>query len=504
MLFISRKLGLDDIIISDVPDSAVRKTPNLDVFLISTKHAANFRQAPVNALISSLPELLDLSKSADDLKYPFASDVLDQRELFKEVYVALADRHPSLRIHVIYASRGDATQIPENITKRADVLKEELSHLFSDVEITFSFSGAGELLEKARKRRTHSLRLRFIEGNISRSGADYVVLCLLEDYYRFVTDNQGQLRRYLFESNVRDYLGEFAINRDIASTLASSEGRDQMDFWWLNNGVTLLASAATIAGKEITLDNVQIVNGLQTTETIYRHFCRTSRSTEDRAILVKVLVTTNETVRDRIIKATNYQNMVDLASLRGTDKIQRDVEQYLSDNGWFYDRRKGYYKNQGKPSDRIVSMSYLGSSVLAIALRHFSEGFRGKTKWLRNDETYNRVFNPKWDLAVYLTCLELAKHVETHLGALGWHKGNRYAKRAMTMAIAAVWVGRKLNKREFHPDELKQLRGELPAESEIRNMWKELGKIRSGGKKKVQGLASRVKNVCNSVTETSI
>lgn len=491
---------LDDIILTDTPDFSVRRTPNIDLFLISAKHAANFRQAPVNALISSLPEILDLSKPSDELKYPFASDVLDQRDLFKELYVSLAERHPRLRVHVIYASRGDASRMPENITSRADVLKDELSHLFSDAEISFRFAGAGELLDLARKRRTHSLRLRFIEGNISRASADYVMLCLLEDYFLFVTDEQGQLRRYLFESNVRDYLGEFAINRDIAETLRSNERREQMDFWWLNNGVTLLASAATIAGKELTMENVQIVNGLQTTETIYRHFRREDVESDDRAILVKVLVTTDDSVRDRIIKATNYQNMVDLASLRGTDRIQRDIEHYLGDNGWFYDRRKGFYKNQGKPSDRIISISYLGAAVQSIALRQFSVGFRGKTKWLRNDDIYGKVFDEKWDLEVFLVCLELAKHIETHLGRVGWRKGNRYTKRAMALAIASVWAAQMVQKPKFHPNDLAQLKGCLPTSAQVREIWTDLGEIRVGGKKQVKGLASRVNSLCNSIT----
>jgi hypothetical protein len=66
----------------------------------------------------------------------------------------------------------------------------------------------------------------------------------------------------LFEANVRDFLGEVLVNRDIMGTLSNVASREEEDFWWLNNGITLLASNATIAGKELSLENVQIVNGL--------------------------------------------------------------------------------------------------------------------------------------------------------------------------------------------------------------------------------------------------
>ncbi len=45
-----------------------------------------------------------------------------------------------------------------------------------------------------------------------------------------------------------------------------------LDFWWLNNGVTILVTAATVVGRTIHLENIQIVNGLQTTETIFQFF----------------------------------------------------------------------------------------------------------------------------------------------------------------------------------------------------------------------------------------
>lgn len=48
----------------------------------------------------------------------------------------------------------------------------------------------------------------------------------------------------------------------------SLESSEKIDFWNLNNGITILTSSATLYDDIIETDNIQIVNGLQTTNTI--------------------------------------------------------------------------------------------------------------------------------------------------------------------------------------------------------------------------------------------
>ncbi len=105
--------------------------------------------------------------------------------------------------------------------------------------MSVEFKGATELLELARRQAAYSLRLKFTESYISREGRNYVVLAQLPDYFAFVSDEGGELRRYLFESNVRDYLGLGQVNKDIRNSLERNASPDIEDFWWLNNGVTI-------------------------------------------------------------------------------------------------------------------------------------------------------------------------------------------------------------------------------------------------------------------------
>src|SRR5262245_46081581 len=88
--------------------------------------------------------------------------------------------------------------------------------------------------------------------------------------------------------------------------------------------------AAIAVGKVLQLHDVQIVNGLQTTETIFRHFSSGNIASAGRGLLVKVVVSYDPAVRDQIIRATNNQSSVEAASLHATDKLQRDIEERSS------------------------------------------------------------------------------------------------------------------------------------------------------------------------------
>ena len=395
-----------------LPDEELPRQPRMEVVIVTAKRSASFAQAPLTSLCSSLPELFDFGKTDDELIVPFEEGILDIREVFRSNYISLAGLRPTLAIRIFYASRGDTNRIAPNVRARGNQLKQAVRKLFGDTCVEVDFLGAAELLDAARTQPTHSLALRFIESTISRESGNYLLLAKLTDYVAFVTDEKGELRQYLFESNIRDYLGGTPVNRDILQALGRSD--KEVDFWWLNNGITLLASHAVVAGKQLSLENVQIVNGLQTTESIYRHFRSQKDVTqEDRAILIKIVVTDDNEVRDRIIKASNYQTAVSLASLRGTEKLQRDIEHFLADYGWHYDRRINYWKNKGVARERIVSMSYLGACVVAIALRDPGRARTMRTRYLRNDERYAEIFSAAYPLELYLKCLEAVKTVET-------------------------------------------------------------------------------------------
>lgn len=449
----------------EAPDLALKRHPTLAVHIVSVRRSPTFEQQPIDSLTTSLKELFDLRLSKEELSYPYNDLVVEQRELFRSIFVALADRQPRLEITVTYCSRGDRSKIAPNLLARARTLEAQLREQFGAASIDVEFVGASELLALCRKSRNFSVRLPLVETPITRDGKNFLTLCQLSHYFNAIRDDAGQLKRYLFESNVRDFLGDGRVNSDILATLRRKEAPEQGDFWWLNNGVTMLATDARVVAKELLVENAQIVNGLQTTETLFNYFAKAGSAEDNRTILVKVIVAADDDMRARIIKATNYQNTIALSDIRGLDKIQRDIDHFLFDHGWFYDRRKNYYKNQGKPADRIVSVAYVASAVRAIALGDPARWQSQRAKSLRDDTTYHSLFNESWDLRVYLACVEITRAVEKvlHSRRSVWDT----PPMTITHHIGFAYVCQSLGKFPYKPDEIVPLAGMPPSPEKV-------------------------------------
>lgn len=220
--------------------------------------------------------------------------------------------------------------------------------------VSVDFINASKLMQLINTQATQHFNVPLADNPISIGGnKDYVALVNLGDYYRFIADEQNNLRKYIFESNVRDYQGHNSVNKEIENTLTSSTPED---FWWLNNGVTIVAEDVSQAtSKQLLIVNPEIVNGLQTSNEIFLHFSANPEllEQEKRNILLRIIVPKDENSRDRIILATNNQTTIPAVALRSTDPIHRQIEMYFKSRGLYYDRRKNYYKNQGKKRMRL-------------------------------------------------------------------------------------------------------------------------------------------------------
>ena len=94
------------------------------------------------------------------------------------------------------------------------------------------------------------------------------------------------------------------MNDAIARTLGETTKVE--DFWWLNNGVTILCSKATHSGKILTIENPEIVNGLQTSRELHNFSCTPPPEDDGRNILIRVIQPSSPESRDRIIKAVPF------------------------------------------------------------------------------------------------------------------------------------------------------------------------------------------------------
>lgn len=383
-----------------------RENPHITVWVITCKHREGFIESPLASMHMTLSEFWDCSKKNENLSGDYSESLLDARSIFIKAYSSLAHLDPLVDIKIVYASRGDLENVSDGIKGRMEQLKIQAGEQFSKVNVCGYFIGAKELLGLFRKVRDENLVLPF-EASLTHDDNNYVVIVRLNDYFDFVKDSEGKLRRYLFDSNVRDFLGYNNVNSDIDNTLKNPTSAN---FWWLNNGITILADNAHVKGKSLYLNRVQIVNGLQTTETIYRHFAAGHVTSSDKNLLVKIITSQDEDVRASIIQATNNQSNVVSYSLHATDDVQQNIEVVLRKDKIYYERRDHYYKNEGMPQDRFITPLELAKSFLSIVYKNPAAAARLKNKFMRNGVSYNAVFCSdfpinKWSLiaTIWLT-----------------------------------------------------------------------------------------------------
>ena len=62
-----------------------------------------------------------------------------------------------------------------------------------------------------------------------------------------------------------------------------------------------------------------------------------------------------------VIKATNSQTKVTPQILRATEQIHFDIEQDFLHHGLFYDRQRNFYKHQGKPGAKIITITQVAT-----------------------------------------------------------------------------------------------------------------------------------------------
>ncbi|MFB8349947.1 AIPR family protein [Streptomyces niveus] len=413
-------LFADGQLVEDASEAPHSNTPQLELEIIQTKDESGFKETALQLLIDHLPLLLQLDRP-DGLEDEFNPRLLERFDSFRDTYLAVAGRFPELSITIRYVTRS--SEIPHTKVKRkAGRLEKRISELFPYAKVAVDLIGAGDLNALARQRKTTTLTLLLSESPMSPEKGGFVSLVRLEDYKSFITDENGRLRDEIFEENIRGYEGTTVINRGIAESLQQGDSA-AADFWWLNNGVTVIGKRVQPQGKMLQIEDPQIVNGLQTSRNVHAYF-HPSRPTPDgtaaapegqmRQILVRVVETQDETITAQVIKATNSQNRVSAASLRSGDPFQRSIEEHFQRSGFYYERKKNHYKNLGKPRTQTVEVLELAQAVGAILLRQ-PQISRGAPSALVRNRWYEQVFKSATPLEAYLRSILVMRSVDEFL-----------------------------------------------------------------------------------------
>lgn len=386
------------------------KNAEMEIYVITSKHKDSFIAGPLESISSGADAFFDLTKSRESISTDFLNEkILDARDDLIIAYRKTALCNYKFSINFVYASRGDTTDNFDVTKATAKTIVNKVKEKFSNTNVSFKFFGSEELVRAYRDNSIENKELSFEDSFSSENS--YVMLVKLSNYYDFIRLDDGSMNRQLFNANVRDYMGLNRVNEDI---LFSLENERNVDFWYMNNGITVIASDATIVSKTIFLTNPQIVNGLQTSESICSFFKKQGTDCE-RKVLIKVIITHDEELNKKIIKATNNQTPVQLVSLFATEKYQKDIEDYLQKYDMFYDRKNNYYKNKGVDFPKIISVSYLATGYVSLIQKNPRLAARLKQKTIK--AYYNDIFDSNNNLAIWPVIVKIQRKVESFLSS---------------------------------------------------------------------------------------
>lgn len=404
---LDRKVVRED---PDIGSFKSRRDIPIELVVIQSKMSNGFSEAPILKLQAMVNDLLD--PTADHSAGPYSSKLRLIMRRFRETYLALLTQRPTLSIVFYFATLADDAN-PEP-KRKANALVGRVKELFSGAEVRFDFVTAKDLLATFNKVTPQTIKLHSTKlMPSSQFGSAYVCLVPLKEFYTFIT-TEGLIREDLFDSNVRDYQRDVEVNKGIESTLTSKR---PVEFWWLNNGVTILSTNVTASGDILSIEEPEVVNGLQTSRKIYEYIKSGGADEDKRNVLVRVISTSDDADRDSIIRATNSQTHIQPAAFHATEDIHRQIEAFLPTAAQlYYERRKNFYRNRGVPVAKIVSITYLAQAVAAISLQVPNDAYARPTSVLKRQysDLFNENFNPK----LYSQCALLMKRVDAYLVGL--------------------------------------------------------------------------------------
>jgi hypothetical protein len=402
--FINRLLIQDE---TQVPMPAL----NARLAIIQAKYEVGFKESAIERLRTFTEDLLNYSREPEDIPYLNAA-ARDGIRRFREKYEPIIGTQHTLDIDFHYAIKGDTGPNPK-VTDKVAQLKKFVKGQLSAANVSFAYWDCTKLLAAARTPLNASFKLEFTQSFATADEAAVVCIATLKKFAEFITDEHGELRRNFFEPNVRDYQGKGnPVNKDIRETLNSAENKE---FWWLNNGVTILATSHSLSGNKLTIAKPEIVNGLQTSQEIYSFFKSHPDKADSRNVLVRVIAPPDEKTRNRITKATNNQTPIPPVSLHAADDIHWDIEDSFKLYGLFYDRRKGEYRNRRKPISKIISIPTLAKAVMAIKRQRPDDARARPQSVLNKEDVYSEVFNDKYSRDLYVACVHLDRQVDQYL-----------------------------------------------------------------------------------------
>ncbi|MGE7593534.1 AIPR family protein [Peribacillus frigoritolerans] len=287
-------------------------------------------------------------------------------------------------------------------------------------------------------------------------------------------DIYDKFGKKLLEQNVRTFL-QFrgGINKGIRNTL---EGAPEM-FFAYNNGITATASALNldINGRITKIHNLQIVNGGQTTSSIYAAKKIYKTDVSNVSVQMKIsVVDSTENHSDFVAKVAEYantQNKVNKSDFFSNSPFHKEFKAYSSKTWipsnsqdrqrWFYERVRGEYLNEQSylsksekkkfeksfPRDKKIDKTILAKSEIAwlrkpnIVSKGGQESFANFAEHISNELEKNNLAITEGYYKDAISRVILFKCVEKTISDSQWfHGGFRANVVAYTISYLSHYI----------------------------------------------------------------
>ncbi len=327
-----------NLFIADYQVGSIRSLPQSDLDRL-VKRAFNFAKAASEGLHQNIEE---------------SSDAWDMSQQIAQAWENLTD----LRITVITNATVKGT--PRGTEELAGLA---VTYQVWDLDRTYKFVTSGDMHEPISVDFENEFGgpLPALGPFVADGGLAVYVLTIPGD---LLADIYAAFGPRLLESNVRAFLqARNKVNRGIQITLKEEPEK----FLAYNNGISMTASKArTVKGPEgllvVGVDDLQVVNGGQTTASLY--YARTKNKVDLADVWVQAklsvvdsAVETKELVK-RISAYANSQNAIKMADFSANDPFHIEIEKLSRSiwapgpdgshhqTRWFYERARGQYADE--------------------------------------------------------------------------------------------------------------------------------------------------------------
>ena len=254
--------GIDVALLDTGPDSSsdAPEESGHSWYLVQSKYGSAF--AGTATLLTEGQKVVDTLDGRRPRLNSLAEGTLERLNNFRN------GAGPSDRIILVFATERPLSDAERRaLDDVRNMGRGRLGPLF-DVEAISIQTIFNRLREEAAAQAGQRLSID-VTAHVVPSGEDLLVgsigLLDLHDFLRRYRDRTGDLDQ-IFEKNVRRFLGgRGKVNRGMQTTLRDAPER----FGLYNNGITLVVSDYSLAGGDLSLVEPYIVNGCQTSRTIW-------------------------------------------------------------------------------------------------------------------------------------------------------------------------------------------------------------------------------------------